>query len=201
MAEGATGRPPLTRRPGGRTARVRSQILAATVELVARHGVAGVRYDEVAELAGVHRRSVYRNWPARDELVRAALVQFAEDSLPIEDTGELRRDLVNFLMAQADLLATPTGHALEQALQSASESPDLLEVVNAAFDQRMIIVKRRLGSATERGELPPADAEFLTELLLGPVRLHVSRARRPFTRSDAEKITDVVLAGVRATAP
>ena len=200
MAEGATVRPP-ARRPGGRTARVRAQILAATVELVARHGVAGVRYEKVAELAGVHRRSVYRNWPSRDELVREALLRFAEDTMPIEDTGVLRRDLATFLMALADLMATPTGRALEQALQSARDSPDLLQAVNAVLDQRMIIVGRRLDRAIERGEIPPADAEFLTELLLGPVRLHVSRARRPFTRADAEKITDVVLAGVRATAP
>ncbi|HUN35087.1 MAG TPA: TetR/AcrR family transcriptional regulator [Trebonia sp.] len=199
MAEGATVPPP-ARRPGGRTARVRAQILAATVELVARHGVAGVRYDEVAELAGVHRRSVYRNFPARDDLVREALLQFAEDALPIGDTGVLRRDVADFLMAAADVLATPTGRAIERALESARERPDLLEAVTAVLDQRMAIVEQRLARAIERDELPAADAEFLTGLLLGPVRLHVSRARRPFTRADAEQITDVVLAGVRATA-
>jgi AcrR family transcriptional regulator len=200
LAEGATVRAQ-ARRPGGRTARVRTQILAATVELVARHGLAGVRYDEVAELAGVHRRSVYRNWPARGELVRAALRQFAEDTVPIEDTGVLRRDLANFLMAVAATLATPTGRAIEHALQSASENPDLREAVTAILDQRLAVLGQRVDRAIERGELPPADAEFLGQLLIGPVRLHVSRARRPFTRAEAEKITDVVLAGVRATAP
>jgi AcrR family transcriptional regulator len=200
MAQGTAPGPP-ARRPRGRTARVRTQILAATVELVARHGMAGVRYDEVAELAGVHRRSVYRNWPARDELVREALLQFAEDTVPIGDTGVLRRDLANFLMALATALATPTGRALEHVLQSARESPDLLQAATAVLDQRMTIVGQRVDRAIERGELPPVDAEFLTGLLAGPVRLHVSRARRPFTRADAEKITDVVLAGVRATAP
>jgi AcrR family transcriptional regulator len=180
---------------------VRAQILAATVELVARHGVAGVRYDEVADLAGVNRRSVYRNWPARDDLVREALQQFAEDTMPIEDTGVLRRDLANLLTALADVMATPTGRALEQVLHSARESPDLLQAVTAVLDQRMITVGRLLDRAIDRGEIPPADAEFLTGLLIGPVRLHISRARRPFTRADAEKITDVVLAGVRATAP
>jgi hypothetical protein len=33
------------------------------------------------------------------------------------------------------------------------------------------------------------------------VRLIVNRGIRPFTRADAERIVDVVLAGIRATAP
>jgi hypothetical protein len=32
------------------------------------------------------------------------------------------------------------------------------------------------------------------------VRLIVNRGMRPFTRTDAERIVDVVLAGIRATA-
>lgn len=50
MADGTADRSP-ARRPGGRNARVRAQILAATVELVARDGIAGFRYEEVAEFS------------------------------------------------------------------------------------------------------------------------------------------------------
>ena len=35
----------------------------------------------------------------------------------------------------------------------------------------------------------------------GPVYLYVNRRRHPFTREVAEKIVDVVLAGVHATTP
>ena len=55
-----------------RNARVRAQILAATAELVARDGTTGFRYEDVADVAGVHRASVYRHWPDREQLVAEA---------------------------------------------------------------------------------------------------------------------------------
>jgi AcrR family transcriptional regulator len=195
-----TGTQPAAR-PGGRNARVRSQILAATTELVARHGVAGLRYEEVAELAGVNKNSVYRNWPDRAELVSAALQQYAEDSAPFHDSGDLRRDLVDFLMAFSERLSSSTGRALLQASIAAPGNTDLDEAVRVAYDQRLDTARRRFDSAVDKGEIPPVDSYFLTELLSGPVYLYVNRRRHPFTRDVAEKIVDVVLAGLHATTP
>ncbi|GGP81387.1 TetR/AcrR family transcriptional regulator [Saccharothrix coeruleofusca] len=188
-------------RPGGRNARVRSQILAATTELVARNGVAGLRYEEIAELAGVNKNSVYRNWPDRARLVSDALLQYAEDSAPLHDSGDLRRDLVDFLMVFSERLSSSVGRALLQAAVTAPGNTDLDEAVRTAYDRRFATVRKRFDSAVDKGEIPPVDSYFLTELLSGPVYLYVTRRRRPFTREVAEKIVDVVLAGIRATAP
>jgi AcrR family transcriptional regulator len=189
------------RRPGGRTARVRAQILAATAELVARDGIAGFRYEEVAELAGVHKTSVYRNWPDREELVVEALLQYADDVGSVGDTGELRRDLVDFLMAIAEGLGRPIGRAIALAAQAAHESPAVRRVVTRIHEERAAGTRRRVALAIERGELPPVDTSLLGEMLSGPVHLIVNRGLRPFTRADAERIVDVVLAGIRATTP
>lgn len=188
-------------RPGGRNARVRSQILAATTELVARNGVAGLRYEEIAELAGVNKNSVYRNWPDRIELVSDALLQYAEDSAPLHDSGNLRRDLVDFLMVFSEGLSSSIGRALAQAAIAAPANTDLDEAVRAAYDQRLATVRRRFKSAVDKGEIPAVDSYFLTELLSGPVYLYINRRRRPFTREIAEKIVDVVLAGIHAATP
>lgn len=190
-----------TARPGGRNARVRSQILAATTELVARNGVAGLRYEEIAELAGVNKNSVYRNWPDRAELVRDALLQYAEDSAPLRDSGNLRRDLVDFLMVFSERLSSSTGRALLQAALAAPGNTDLDEAVRVAYDQRLETARQRFDSAVDKGEIPPVDSYFLTELLCGPVYLYINRRRHPFTREVAEKIVDVVLAGIHATTP
>ncbi len=45
-----------------------------------------------------------------------------------------------------------------------------------------------------QGELAPVDLSFLPELLTGPVHIHVSLGLRDFTRADAQRITDAVLA-------
>ncbi len=192
---------PAARRPGGRTARVRAQILAATVELVARDGIAGFRYEEVAELAGVHKTSVYRNWPDREELVVEALLQYVDDLASVADTGELRRDLVDFLMAIAESLGRPTVRALELAIQATHERPAVGRVPPRIHEERATGPRRRVELAIERGELPPVDFSLLGEMLSGPVHLIVNRGIRPFTRADAERIVDVVLAGIRATTP
>lgn len=199
MADGAADRSP-ARRPGGRNARVRGRILAATVELVARDGIAGLRYEEVAELAGVHKTSVYRNWPDREELVVDALLRYAEDLASVADTGDLHRDLADFLMGLAGGLETPFGRTLEQALRPARQSPPVRQALARILDQRVAVLRRRVEAAVERGELPPVDSAFLGEMISGPVHLVVNRGLRSFTRADAERIVAVVLAGVRATA-
>lgn len=190
----------MARRPGGRNALVRAQILGATAELVARDGIAGFRYEEVAELAGVNRTSVYRNWPDREDLVAEALLQHAEDLASIADTGDIHRDLVDYLVALASGLDTPFGQALMLAVQPTHENPVVRQTVARILEQRGAAMRQRVNLAVERGELPPVDSAFLGEMISGPVHLIVNRGMRRFRRKDAERIVDVVLAGIRATA-
>ena len=188
----------VARRPGGRTARVREQILDATVRLVAEHGIAGLRYDEVAELAGVNKTSVYRNWPDRENLVSEAIIRLSQDTLPLADTGDLRRDLVDFQVRLAAVMTTPTGRAFMTVVQTARENAEVQRTVNLVLEQRVAVIQRRVDRSVERGELPSVDGFFFGEMLTAPVHLFIIRGLRPFTRDDAERITDVVLAGVRA---
>lgn len=196
MAEPTADRPH-ARRPGGRNARVRAQILAATAELVARDGIAGFRYEEIAELAGVNKTSVYRNWPDREELVVEALLRYAEDLASVADTGDIDRDLVDFALALAGGLETPFGRTLAQAVRPARQN-STVEALTKVLDQRVAALRRRIDTAVDRGELPPVDSSFLGEMISGPVHLIVDRGMRPFTRTDAERIVAVVLAGIRA---
>ncbi|WP_229479422.1 TetR/AcrR family transcriptional regulator [Mycolicibacterium mageritense] len=196
MRKGTTDAPP-ARRPGGRSARVKAQILAATAELVARDGIAGFRYEDVAAAAGVHKASVYRNWPDREELVAEALLRYAEGLASIADTGDIRRDLVDFLVALAAGLETPFGRTLERAIQP-TRNDATLRALTRVLDARVAAMRQRVDTAVDRGELPPVDSSFLGEMISGPVHLIVNRGMRTFTPADAERIVDVVLAGIRS---
>jgi AcrR family transcriptional regulator len=187
------------RRSGGRNARVRAQILTATVDLIARDGVAGFKYEEVADRAGVHKTSIYRNWPDRDDLVIEALSRHADQQVPFADTGDLRTDLVEFLLTLAAELETSIGRALVNAVQS-HERAVVSRTVRGVFDQRVEVVRARLERAAERGELPPVDPRFFAHLVSGPVHFHRSSGDFTFGRAEAERIADVVLAGIRVTA-
>ena len=103
-------------------------------------------------------------------------------------------------MALAGLLSTTTGRAMQRAIQSARENPEVALPVNRIFERRPANLQQVVDHAVARGELPPVDGYFLAEMLTGPVHLYVSRSLHPFTRAEAERITDVVLAGLRHTA-
>lgn len=53
---------PTRRRPGGRSARIRTQMLDAVRAELGEHGYDGLSMDAVAARAGVHRTTVYRRW-------------------------------------------------------------------------------------------------------------------------------------------
>ncbi|ACZ31806.1 transcriptional regulator, TetR family [Xylanimonas cellulosilytica DSM 15894] len=199
MAEEGSAREP-ARRPGGRTARVRRRVLEAAAELIARDGIGGMRYDQVAELAGVNRTSVYRNWPDRTVLVADALATVGADAAPLHDSGDLEADLVDYLEALAAATASLQGRALLNVVASARENPELRAAVDKVFDRRLATLQDRLQAAVDRGELPAIDFSLLGEMLAGPVQLFVNRGARPFTRADAQRVSSIVLAGVRATA-
>lgn len=184
-------------RPGGRTARVRAQILKATTDLIARDGVTGFRYEDVAELAGVHRASVYRNWPDRDELVIEALTQYSLQQLPFPDTGDLRADLVEFLLGLAKQLAEPAGRALAGAVHN-GENEAVNQTVRRALELRLEAVQARLEQAVARQELHSVDPLFFMHLVSGPVYLARMHGGLPFGRAEAERTADVVLAGLNA---
>lgn len=199
VAEDGSAREP-ARRPGGRTARVRRRILDAAAVLIARDGIGGLRYDQVAELAGVNKTSVYRNWPDRTTLIANALTAFSTETVPLHDSGDIEADLVDFLEALAAALSSPQGRALLNVVGAAHDNPELRTIVDEAFAQRLAAVRQRLDAAVEKGELPAVDHHLLVEMLSGPVHGLVSRGEREFTRADAQQITAIVLAGVRATA-
>jgi AcrR family transcriptional regulator len=145
-------------RPGGRTARVRAQVFDATIDLVARHGVTGVRYEEIAELSGVHKTSIYRNWPTRDVLVRDALTSYAEQMAPLGDTGDLRADLVEFLCRLAEILDSPFGRAIINAvLLGGPEWPAMRDLRREVMHQRLATMRHRFDRAVEAGQLPTVD--------------------------------------------
>lgn len=82
---------------GGRSARVRAAVLAATLEAVSHNGADSLSIPDIARTAGVHETSIYRRWGSRENLVLDALLTYSQEQLPIPDTGSLREDLMAFV--------------------------------------------------------------------------------------------------------
>ncbi|MEU6481062.1 TetR/AcrR family transcriptional regulator [Streptomyces sp. NPDC047017] len=146
--------PPTRRRPGGRTARVRQQVLDAVVAELGEHGFDGLTTEAVAARAGVHRTTVYRRWGDVGGLLADVLDAASVDDWQPPDTGSLESDLAALNQEiHAALTAQPP---IMTALIAASfRSEKAAEAQQRLWEDRYarceIIVSRAVG----HGELPP----------------------------------------------
>src|SRR5215467_7850019 len=114
--------PAVLRRPGGRTARNRAAIFAATLAELAAHGYADLSFDAIASQAGVHKTTVYRRWRSKDQLVAAAFMDAAQRQLEVADTGNIDRDARALARSVAVTLSQPIVAAAIRATLSATSS-------------------------------------------------------------------------------
>ena len=84
---------PGEQRPGGRTAKVRTAVLQATVAALAEDGYEALNVEDVARRAGVHKTTVYRRWPTKTELIADAMCARSNERVEVPDTGTLAGDL------------------------------------------------------------------------------------------------------------
>ena len=183
-------------RPGGRTARVRADVLAAVEAELAEHGYDGLTIDAVAARSGVHRTTVYRRWKTVAGLLVDLLRAGADDSWEPADTGSLEGDLISLNReVYAALAARPS---VTQAVIAASfRTPEAAEALTRfwadRYERTAIVVRR----AVERGEIPSGtDAHQLLLTATGPLYHQLVLLRRPMSRSIADHHARVAAASV-----
>lgn len=183
------------RRTGGRSARVVANVLGAALEVFAERGYAGLSFDEVASLAGVNKTTVYRRWPTKADLLRAAL-HHARDSDPAPpDLGSLRSDLVAILKHRAAKLSSPRGRNMARAFLVAAD-PELSALVADLRRERPAIPVAIFERAIARAELPPGtDTAFFSETLIGVVYARLLWRSEPIDDRQIERLVDLLLEG------
>src|SRR5262245_60454316 len=118
------------RRPGGRSARVRADVLTAALDTLIAAGWSGFTIEAVATRAGVHKTTVYRRWGTREDLLLDALLARSAERVEIPHTGDPAEDLRALLRAVRDNLSTPVGEALARvAASEAGATPELRALV------------------------------------------------------------------------
>lgn len=144
---GAIPAPPRLRRRGQA---LEDAILQAAWEEVRSVGYEELTMDAVATRAGAARSVIYRRWPNRATLVRAAvrhrLGSLADD---VPDTGELREDLLSVLRRLREYCGQ-VGFDIVHGLLS--ELSDIPQDVFAVTPGIITVILQR---AAERGEVRP----------------------------------------------
>ncbi|MFD7630085.1 TetR/AcrR family transcriptional regulator [Streptomyces sp. NPDC059851] len=153
----ASSGPTARRRTGGRSARVRAQVVEAVGALLLEAGYDGLTVDAVAERAGVHRTTVYRRWRDVGGLLADILDAAADDTWQPPDTGSLEGDLTELNREVYDALAA--GHTLTAALIAASfRSAGAADALSRFWENRYERCAAVVDRAAARGEVPAGTA-------------------------------------------
>src|SRR5271170_7818426 len=184
---------PAPRKPRADALRNRERILEVAKEAFARHG-ANASLDDIARQVGVGPGTLYRHFPAREELLRAvyraeleklaaAGQKFAQTMAP---TDALRAWLSLFVDAiAAKQLIAP---ALNTLL---GDPKKVFEASYAKMHQAIrALVKRAVDSGDIRKDLDPVD---LLHALVGVANVSAS----PDWKPSAKRLVDILIAGSR----
>ncbi|MCF2530175.1 TetR/AcrR family transcriptional regulator [Yinghuangia soli] len=113
-----------------RDPQIDENVLAATRELLIRHGYAGVSIDLIATTAGVSRPAIYRRWPSKAHLVHEA-VFVGVDARPRPD-GDFAAEVAAMVHGAVHMFAEPATRAAIPGLMAEIRSDPALQQILAA---------------------------------------------------------------------
>jgi AcrR family transcriptional regulator len=187
----------VARRPGGRSARVRADVLQSTLEALAEGGPGDLTVSEIARRSGVHATSIQRRWGAVQNLVLDALLTYSQDQMPTPDTGNLRDDMVGLARLIMAYLDTPLGNALAQAMATADDDPALADGRAQFWQGRYDVTRVIVDRAIDRHELAAdTDHQLVLQLLIAPLHFRALMIRQPVDEGWIERMVDTLLRGL-----
>jgi AcrR family transcriptional regulator len=185
------------RRPGGRSARVVQAVLLATLEELAAAGYRALSYEAIALRAGVSRTTLYRRWPTKIELVRAAFLGLDEARPPPPDTGSVRGDVVE-LLGRRLAKRSPRDHGLIRAVMTDFGDPEVQALARGIATRHQAGLVAAIERGIERGELPRGtDARRVVEPIVATFFLRMTLFGEAPGPADVGAIVDLVLDGAR----
>jgi AcrR family transcriptional regulator len=169
-------------------------ILEATLDVIAQHGISGATVDTVAERAGISKATIYRHWGSRAQLIHAALSSL--EGPYVETEGDsLREDLTVLLSHLVEYFnRRDIGRIFPSFIDAAVRDPELATLhrdtmrrARASFEQ---VVRR----GVDRGELPAdLDVGLFVDVVRAPFIYRRVVAQSPVRTEDIDAVLDLVL--------
>ena len=182
---------------GERNAQRGEEILQATLEQLAVVGFRALSIEEVAARAGVNKTTVYRRWPTKISLVRAAMESLADSSLVQPDTGSLRGDLLAISRTFLARVSSLEGQSLFRVMALESTEPEF-QLVGETFKRAYeAMVTGVLAASFARGEIDSLpDFRLVTIMLVGPLHLRLFANNERVDEAFIGKLVDAILNGL-----
>lgn len=182
-----------------RSEAAQTAILDATAKIFTDHGYDQLTIEGIAAAAGVGKQTIYRWWGSKSAVVADCLIsgRLLPERLALPDTGDVRRDLVNWLTGVIEVLDTPNSRDLLHSLVTAAT--DNVEIARrlreSLLGEESIAGRLEAASDTVPNLYPEAPFDVLAEALIGVIILR-SLSEAPLDQPAAERLVDALL-GVR----
>ena len=187
-------------RPGGRTARTRAAVFAATLNELVASGYTQASIEAIAERAGVHKTTIYRRWRTKDRLIAEALADAAATRSAVDDTGDIDADIRSLARTVVATLTSREGVATVRAIVAESPgSPELREVMRQFWLSRLAHVGPMIDAAIGRGQLPETTSPAeLMKYVAAPLYYQLLMTDESLTEAAADRAAAAALAAARA---
>ena len=180
-----------------RGAALESALLDAAWDELVEKGYDAFTIESVAERAHTARAVIYRRWPTKPDVVRAAIAgRGLRETVAVPDTGSLRGDLVELLRATNQRRAPLLGILLSARLDAfyAETGASFADLRDDLLTGRTNPVDQVFDRAVERGEVDPAVLTPRVRALAFDLHRHeVLMTHRPVPDDVIESIIDEIV--------
>jgi AcrR family transcriptional regulator len=177
-----------SRRPGGRSARVRDAVYTAVGQLVGEGQRDTMTIPQVAERAGVNPTSIYRRWGSIESLLEEVAVAALTRDEPLPDTGSIETDIRTWAVIIAEDIGRPARIIYLRAMAAARGA--LVEAC-PCWDLRARQAEQIIERARQRGERTPT-ARQVVDHVIAPLYHHAIFGLSGGADYAATLVTDVL---------
>ena len=179
-----------------RSEAARQAILQASADLLAERGYDHLTIEGIAASAGVGKQTIYRWWPSKSAIIAEALLEgrILKHRLDIPDTGDIRRDLTEWLRAIGEVILSPQGEGLARSLiAAATDNADVGRRLRDAIAGSGALSTRLISAVGTEPQLQAgARVNEIAEALVGALLLR-ALSRTPLDERSIEALVIVVL--------
>lgn len=184
---------PVRRRRRGAT--LETAVLEATWDEVMAHGYSGFTVQGVAARAGTSKAVLYRRWPGKTELVRAAVEHLlAADPVTAPDTGVLREDVVGLLrrvnQRRVGVAAQLVANLGDFFRETGADLDTLRRTASAGHASAMTVVMDR--AIARRDVAPGSVTDRIVCLPIDLLRMELLMSSEPVSDAVIDEIVDTV---------
>lgn len=187
------------KKPTTRGEPVVREVLAATLEELGRVGYRALRIEDVAVRANVHKTTIYRRWPTKEELVRETMRTTLEERIPAPNTGSLRGDLLQVATQMVAFFTSVSGEALVRMMMTERAEDELRKIVDSLRTAKEAVPRQIFERAKARGELrDDVDGDLLMTTLVGSLHHSIFALCRTPSGARVAALVELLLHGAAA---